>query len=340
MVAEESHRHERLRRTQFAPDEGGEQGDGADDHEPDRDLAPREPRAAPFGNEQQGAHPRHHEHGSEVVDRVIDASDRHLEHGGDDEEGGDAEREVDVEDPAPREALDEEAAEQGAGDAGDGEDPAEEAGVSAALAWRDDIGNDGHDEDHEPAAAEALDGAGDDEPIHRLRGAGKDRADEEHDDRDLEHRLAAVDVGDLAAVDVGDLAPDWSGGRRGKQVGGDDPCELVEPAEVARNARERCAHDGLVQRGEEEHERAHDEGELAAPEEIFARRTLGDQGRFGVGGVGRIRLGVCCIRGGHRAGDRDRTGMASLEGWGSTIELHPRFVRRTYPLDFALRHGA
>jgi hypothetical protein len=24
------------------------------------------------------------------------------------------------------------------------------------------------------------------------------------------------------------------------------------------------------------------------------------------------------------AGDRDRTGMASLEGWGSTIELHPQ----------------
>ncbi len=23
------------------------------------------------------------------------------------------------------------------------------------------------------------------------------------------------------------------------------------------------------------------------------------------------------------AGDRDRTGMVSLEGWGSTIELHP-----------------
>jgi hypothetical protein len=26
------------------------------------------------------------------------------------------------------------------------------------------------------------------------------------------------------------------------------------------------------------------------------------------------------------AGDRDRTGMASLEGWGSTIELHPQEV--------------
>ena len=29
-------------------------------------------------------------------------------------------------------------------------------------------------------------------------------------------------------------------------------------------------------------------------------------------------------RGSSGAGDRDRTGMASLEGWGSTIELHPR----------------
>lgn len=28
--------------------------------------------------------------------------------------------------------------------------------------------------------------------------------------------------------------------------------------------------------------------------------------------------------GSNGAGDRDRTGMASLEGWGSTIELHPR----------------
>jgi hypothetical protein len=28
------------------------------------------------------------------------------------------------------------------------------------------------------------------------------------------------------------------------------------------------------------------------------------------------------------AGDRDRTGMASLEGWGSTIELRPHAPRR------------
>lgn len=28
------------------------------------------------------------------------------------------------------------------------------------------------------------------------------------------------------------------------------------------------------------------------------------------------------------AGDRDRTGMTSLEGWGSAIELHPRSAAR------------
>ena len=35
-----------------------------------------------------------------------------------------------------------------------------------------------------------------------------------------------------------------------------------------------------------------------------------------------IRFLTCGFSGG--AGDRDRTGMTSLEGWGSAIELHPR----------------
>ena len=33
------------------------------------------------------------------------------------------------------------------------------------------------------------------------------------------------------------------------------------------------------------------------------------------------------LQGERRAGDRDRTRMASLEGWGSAIELHPRAAR-------------
>jgi TetR/AcrR family transcriptional repressor of lmrAB and yxaGH operons len=38
---------------------------------------------------------------------------------------------------------------------------------------------------------------------------------------------------------------------------------------------------------------------------------------------------LCCS--GSGAGDRDRTGMASLEGWGSAIELHPRAPSRGVP---------
>ena len=43
-------------------------------------------------------------------------------------------------------------------------------------------------------------------------------------------------------------------------------------------------------------------------------------GAEGSGGVERH----CYQREQARAGDRDRTGMASLEGWSSTIELRPR----------------
>ena len=46
---------------------------------------------------------------------------------------------------------------------------------------------------------------------------------------------------------------------------------------------------------------------------------------------GRVRRNALCHNASLRwrqallgAGDRDRTGMASLEGWGSAIELHPR----------------
>ena len=35
------------------------------------------------------------------------------------------------------------------------------------------------------------------------------------------------------------------------------------------------------------------------------------------------------LRGFRRAGEGNRTPIISLEGWGSTIELHPHFVSRT-----------
>ena len=53
------------------------------------------------------------------------------------------------------------------------------------------------------------------------------------------------------------------------------------------------------------------EGLLPIADVLLLRRETGPPTRLGV----PFRVG---------AGDRDRTGMASLEGWGSAIELHPR----------------
>ena len=45
------------------------------------------------------------------------------------------------------------------------------------------------------------------------------------------------------------------------------------------------------------------------------------QGSGSSGRLGHVLLTWYFMTG---AGDRDRTGMTSLEGWGSTIELRPR----------------
>ena len=93
-------------------------------------------------------------------------------HDGDDQRD-DADRDVDVEDPAPAGAVGEQAAEHGAEHAGRAEDGAEVALVAAALARRDDVADGGERERHQAAAAEALDGAEGDQLLDVLREPGR-----------------------------------------------------------------------------------------------------------------------------------------------------------------------
>ena len=141
-----------------------------------------------------------------------------------------AEREVDVEDPAPREVVDEEAAEQRADHGRDAEDGAEEPLVLAALARRDDVADDRDRRHDQPAAAEALDARGtrSARPMFCAQPAER-RADEEDHDRRLEH--------DLAAVEVAELPVERADDRRGEQVRGDDPREVLD----ARRGRRRSS---------------------------------------------------------------------------------------------------
>ena len=148
--------------------------------------------AAPGREEDQRADPAAEQRGAEVVDPVRDRaacagagacttiSDRER-----------ADGQVDVEDPAPGEVVDEEAAEQRAGDRRDREDGADQAHVAAALARRDDVGDDRLRADHESAGADSLQRPEADQLPHRLREAGEHRAGEEDQDRGEEDRLAA-----------------------------------------------------------------------------------------------------------------------------------------------------
>ena len=162
-----------------------------------------------------------------------------------------ADRHVHVEDPAPGEAVDEEAAEQRPRDRGDSEHGADQAHVAAALPRRDDVGDDRLRADHQPAGADPLQRAEADQLAHRLREPGEHRAGEEDQDRRQEDRLAPDHVAELAVERRRD--------RRGEQVRGHDPREVVEAAEVADDRRQRGRDDRLVERGQEHAEHQRDE---------------------------------------------------------------------------------
>ena len=91
-----------------------------------------------------------------IVDLVLAARRVRRQHGGDHDQREDADRQVDVEDPAPGQVVDEETADQRADDGGDAEHGAEEALVAPALARRDQVADHGDGDDDQPAAAEPL----------------------------------------------------------------------------------------------------------------------------------------------------------------------------------------
>ncbi len=134
----------------------------------------------------------------QVVDDVMDLTQVAGDLAGHDEEGHRADGDVDVEDPAPGEVVDEHAAEQRADDAGETEDSAEKTHVLAPLPGRDDVSDDGLSAHHEAAAPKALDGPEHDQLDQCVAQAGKDRPDEENDDGGLEKYLPAVLVPELA----------------------------------------------------------------------------------------------------------------------------------------------
>ena len=164
-----------------------DQQDRADDAEADDDRrSPGVLRPAPGDGEQDRADGAHEQRRAGVVDAVHHARVGQVEHDARDDQRHGADGEVHVEHPAPRQLVDEEAAQERADHARQREHGAHVALVAAALAGRDDVADDRHRERHQAAGADALQAAERDQLDHALREAGQRRSEQEHDDRELE----------------------------------------------------------------------------------------------------------------------------------------------------------
>jgi hypothetical protein len=128
-------------------------------------------RTAKVGEQHDGAQRNREQRRTGVVDRVLEALHARRQRDREDRERQRAERQVDVEDPSPREVRREVAAEQRPRDARHAEHRAEDPLIPAALPRRHDVTDDRLRRDHETTAAEPLHRTIDDELRHVLARA-------------------------------------------------------------------------------------------------------------------------------------------------------------------------
>ena len=283
-------RHHRLGGPHLGDVERHAGGHGQQGEPDDLRRAPRVLRPAPGGQQDERGRGHGEQGPAQVVDLVADLLGRNAQGSEQVDQRRAAQRDVDVEDPAPGERGGDEPAEQRAADGGEHHHDHHVAHVAAALARRHDVAERRHRADHQPAGPQPLDGAERDQLRHGLRQAGQRRADQEDDDRGDEELLPPVHVAELAVERRGD---------RGREdVGRHHPGQVRDPAQVAHDPRQRGAHDEVVEHGQQDRHQQpgqHDE-HLARGEELPARSARGT-GTLLIPGLPRqARSGPCTVR--------------------------------------------
>ena len=167
------------------------------------------------------------------------------------EEGEQADGDVDEEDPAPVVVVGDPAAEDGAdGGRGDDGDGVEREG-RGSFGGREGVDEDGLLDGSEAAAADALQDAGEKHDVERGSDAAEERCDGEEGD--------AGHVVVLAAEDAGEPGGHGQDDGVGDEVGGEDPGDfVVGAAEAAGDVGQRDVGDGGV---EQLHEGGEGDGE-------------------------------------------------------------------------------
>jgi hypothetical protein len=178
----------------------------------------------------------------ERLDAVVAAL---AEQHGRQEEGGDADRDVDEEDPLPRERVREDAAEQDAGRGAEAADRAPDAERDVPLAaFREGGHQDRERRRRDRRGAEALDRASSDQRRLRPRETAEKRADRERDQADHEDAPAADDVRD-ASAEQEEASED-------ERVGGDHPLQVgLREVEIRLDRGKSDVHDRDVEHDHE-----------------------------------------------------------------------------------------
>ena len=245
-AAEEAHRQHRVRLARLPDHEPDEQRGPGHECRDDLGAAPAEVVAvddAPHEGQQAGADQA--EAGDvEAALRAVGLGQAEGGHRQDDE----PDRDVEPEDPVPVEALRDGATDErtdGDGQTGDATPRTERDGPALRGHRR---GQDRQRQRRDDRAADALDGAREDEAVGRRRQRGQGRAADEDAHADQEHALATEPVAQRGAGDEQD--------RERQRVRVDDPLEVGQRcAEVGLDDRQGGRHDEVVEGDHEQGER-------------------------------------------------------------------------------------
>ncbi len=186
------------------------------------------------------------QNGAEPVDAVLEAhaailGDEHPAEG----HRGEADREVDEEDPVPAQRLGERSAgQQAQRAAGDGGEHVRAHRPRAVMRLRELGDDDGQDHRGLHGGSDALDEAGGDEEALAGRGAAQNRGDREEDEPGEEHALAAEQVPESPG--------EQQEAAEGDEEGVDDPGQVaLAEMQVALDRGQRHVHDRGVEHDHE-----------------------------------------------------------------------------------------
>ncbi|GBD19156.1 hypothetical protein HRbin27_01660 [bacterium HR27] len=241
-VLEEPEVEDRFGGAQF-DDREERKEDDADGEQPD-DLhrSPRILGTGPREGEQHRCHARDQQGCAGVVDAMLPPASQlgHGESGG--EQRQQADRHIDIENPAPAPVISDPPAEARSNDRAETEDGGKQPLPLPALGRREQIADDRDRDREERTAAETLQGTEQDELGHRLRHAGQCRANEEDDHAEQEERSPPVDIRKLAV--------ERDSHRRCQHVRSEDPGIVFETLQLRDDARHGRANDRLVEGGQ------------------------------------------------------------------------------------------